>query len=377
MIEECRKNHIPVVFYSKEDPPNYDRFVGIAKHSDYVFTSCEEVIPKYVEDCGHERVFAMRFGINPIEHNPIGRKFGNGLSNVIFSGSWMMKYPERCKDLGVLFDGVAAAGRKLDIVARNYANRGNPAYSWPEKYLPMISPAMSHDVLQKIHRLYDWAININSVQDSRTMFANRVYELQACGNLLLSNYSLGVSKTFPGVFIVETQEDVIKALSLSANDIATRQADGVRRVMTGETCFDRIAFMLNKVGFSVEVPIRRVLVLSNDTNDVQGMFDAQTYPNKILRAIKEVSSEDFANSHIVAFFDKHEKYDQFYLEDMSNAFKYTNCDYVCKVTNGSGYGYVSRIESKWRAVFWRKSFEMEKLLNSDETFCCQKGFQIK
>ena len=377
MIDECRKRHIPVVFYSKEDPPNYDRFVGIAQHSDYVFTSCEEVIPKYVKDCGHERVYAMRFGINPVEHNPVGRNLGNGLPNVIFSGSWMMKYPDRCNDLCMLFDGISAAGKKLDIVARNYDNRGNPAYRWPDRYLSMISPAIPHDVLQKIHRLYDWAININSVQDSRTMFANRVYELQACGNLLLSNYSLGVSETFPGVFIAKTKEDVANALSLSKSEIARRQAAGIRRVMTGETCFDRIAFMLNKVGLPAEVTVRRILAVAHDIKGVQRIFDAQTYPNKILRSIKEVSFEDLAKSDIIAFFDKKEKYNQFYLEDMANAFKYTNCAYVCKANDSKGNHYVSRIESKWRTLFWRTDFDVRELLSKSDSFDFENGFQIQ
>ena len=46
------------------------------------------------------------------------------------------------------------------------------------------------------HRLFRWAINVNSVKYSETMFANRVYELQAMGNLLLTNYSMGVNNKF-------------------------------------------------------------------------------------------------------------------------------------------------------------------------------------
>ena len=243
--------------------------------------------------------------------------------------------------------------------------------------LPALSPAIPHDVLQKIHRLYDWAININSVQDSRTMFANRVYELQACGNLLLSNYSLGVSETFPGVFIAKTKEDVANALSLSKSEIARRQAAGIRRVMTGETCFDRIAFMLNKVGLPAEVTVRRILAVAHDIKGVQRIFDAQTYPNKILRSIKEVSFEDLAKSDIIAFFDKKEKYNQFYLEDMANAFKYTNCAYVCKANDSKGNHYVSRIESKWRTLFWRTDFDVRELLSKSDSFDFENGFQIQ
>ncbi|MFP3441921.1 hypothetical protein R0K18_29730, partial [Pantoea sp. SIMBA_133] len=58
------------------------------------------------------------------------------------------------------------------------------------------------------HRLFRWAINVNSVKYSETMFANRVYELQAMGNLLLTNYSVGVNNKFPHLFMVNLKEDV-------------------------------------------------------------------------------------------------------------------------------------------------------------------------
>ena len=45
------------------------------------------------------------------------------------------------------------------------------------------------------------------------MFANRIYELQAAGNLILSNESLGVREQFKEVQIVENKEDVIAALN--------------------------------------------------------------------------------------------------------------------------------------------------------------------
>ena len=48
-------------------------------------------------------------------------------------------------------------------------------------------PAIDYAELLRIHKLYDWAVNINTVKHSETMFAARVYELQAMGNLLISN----------------------------------------------------------------------------------------------------------------------------------------------------------------------------------------------
>lgn len=358
MIARCKKRGIPTVFYSKEDPPNYDRFVGIAQHCDHVFTSCEEVIPKYIKDCGHKRVYSMCFGINPVEHNPIGTQYREKERNVIFSGSWMMKYPHRCAALEKMFDGVLASGREINIVDRNYANRGNSAYAYPERFRRYQSPAIGHGALQKIHRLYDWAININSVQDSRTMFANRVYELQACGNLLISNESLGVKEKFPGVFIVNTLEEVKKLLTeMSPEEVCRRQLAGIRRVMTGETCFDRIAYMLTKIGIKTDVTVRKVLVVAPAiTPEIKLMFDRQTYAAKTLMAEKSVTEAIKSKFDILAYFDSKHNYDQFYLEDMINAFKYTNCDCVRRGDNRH-FDYADDVRNQAQTLLWINNHE--------------------
>lgn len=356
MIARCRKRGIPTVFYSKEDPPNYDRFIGIARHCDHVFTSCEEVIPRYVKDCGHKRVYPMCFGINPVEHNPIGTRFREKERNVIFSGSWMMKYPHRCEALAKMFDGVLASGRGINIVDRNYGNRGNSAYAYPERFRRFQSPAIGHENLQRIHRLYDWAININSVQDSRTMFANRVYELQACGNLLISNDSLGVREKFPGVFIVRTSDEVSKILSeMTPEEVRRRQLAGIRRVMTGETCFDRIAYMLTKVGIKTEVPVRKVLVVARELSQkVRETFDRQTYAAKTLMAEKDVTETFKSEYDMLAVFGPDQEYEPSYLEDLINAFKYTNCDYV-QLGDDCRFDYAVKSVAASRTVRWLKS----------------------
>ena len=39
----------PVIFYSKEDPPNFDYFFNLAGYADYIFTSAKECVEKYKE----------------------------------------------------------------------------------------------------------------------------------------------------------------------------------------------------------------------------------------------------------------------------------------------------------------------------------------
>ena len=268
IIEHCKQRNVPAIFYSKEDPPNYDAFLGLAKKCDFVFTSDDGCVPKYREDCGHDRVWPLHFCINPVYHNPVGLRHQPKEEGVLFAGSWMKKYPERCKDMERMFAGVLAAGRRLHIVDRCYHLRNDGRYRYPAKYLKFQSPAIDHDSLQKVHKLFNWCININTVKDSSTMFANRVYELQANGNLLISNYSRGVSNTFPNVFLIHDQKEVGRILDgFTAEEVYERQMAGVRRVMTGETCYDRVAEMLQVVGLATPPPVRKVLVVATTLNE--------------------------------------------------------------------------------------------------------------
>ena len=373
IIDECKAKGVPTVFYSKEDPPSYKEFLGIAKRCEYVFTSAEECVPDYRRDCGHDRVWPLCFCVNPEYHNPVGMRHVKKEDGVIFSGTWMTKFPERCRDLASLLDGVLAAGREMRIIDRCYHLRSDERYRYPDKYAKSLSPAIDHKMLQKVHKIYNWAININTVRDSRTMFANRVFELQASGNLLLSNYSVGVSNMFPVVFMPYDASEVRRILNgFSPEEIYERQTAGIRRVMSGETCYDRIAEMMSRIGLQYNVPRRKVLVVCDRITDrIREMFDLQTYSEKTLMTFSSVSDSQYNDCDFVAFFDECITYGAFYLEDMINAFKFTDSDYVSKVAyvegdkvvEGPEHEYICKIPEKGRTVFWRASFSWDELRN--------------
>ena len=371
-ISAAKRMGVRVVFYSKEDPPNYNWFVGIARMADTIFTAAAEMIPRYKADCGIEDVHSLKFCINPICHNPIGTRFAEKSKDVVFSGSWMARYPKRCEDLAAMFDGVLLSGRKLTIIDRNWGRRNDWRFAYPPEYQPYLKPTVDCEQLRKIHKLYDLALNINSVQGSATMFANRVYELLAAGNLLLSNYSLGVARDFPLVFLVTSRSQVRAILDdLSDEEIYERQMAGVRRVMTGETCYDRIAQLLNAIDIKVSPTVRNVLVVANKEDaKLAAQFSAQTYPSKRLVGAAAITEEDYQWADMVAFFDPSCDYGAFYLEDMANAFKYVDCNYITKaafveegtLNAGPEHTYVSRMADKCRTVFWRTAYGCEDLL---------------
>src|SRR5690625_7867205 len=72
MIEFFKKEGVKTVFYSKEDPTNYDYFIDIAQKCDYVFTTAVDMVEQYKKDCNHSNVYVLEFGVNRIYYNPFG-----------------------------------------------------------------------------------------------------------------------------------------------------------------------------------------------------------------------------------------------------------------------------------------------------------------
>lgn len=386
IINYTKSIRIPTIFYSIEDPPHYNDFLEIAKCCDYVFTTASEMIPRYQLDCGHNRVYLLMFGINPYYHNPVGSCSTEKLPGVIFSGAWYSTYSERCKDTCTIFNGVISSNRGLKVIDRHFELK-DPKHIFPDVYLPYISPAIPHELLQKVHKLYDWAINLNSVKDSETMFANRLYELEAAGNLILSNYSIGVNSHLPVVYTVQDSSEVSRILdTLSLLEIMERQAAGIRHAMTGNTCFDRYFELCNKIGIPVVSQQRNVAVVVKEiSKEIQNQFIHQSYPNKELITESELLQR-YSDFDMIAFFSDKMRYDTFYLEDMINGFKYTDSDYITKdsyyignnlLRKGRQHDFVDELQTKFCTVFWAKSFTAQTLLNiSDTALNLPNGYSI-
>lgn len=330
VIDGCRARGIPTVFYSKEDPPNYGVFLDFAKKCDVVFTSAEEMIPRYRVDCGHNRVYVLPFCVDPALQNPVGCRPFEQVRGVVFSGSWIIKYPFRCRDLGALLDGVRKSRRELVIVDRNSYRPGMASYRFPRRFRKYIRPCMPHDELQAFHKQYEWSINVNSVTTSETMFAGRCYELLACGCPVISNFSIGMLHRLPEVVIADSVAFVTKVVRESTSrQMQMRRAAGIRRVMTGETCYDRIAAILRAVGFDAEVQVRSVaVVVPKRALSLQAAFDAQTYANRHLYEESEFTPDVWSRHDYVIFWLADETYGPCHLQDLVDVFKYTDADYA-------------------------------------------------
>ncbi|MGE6630254.1 glycosyltransferase [Bacillus sp. NPDC077027] len=385
IIKLYKSKDIPILFYSKEDPVNYQQYIDLAKQADHIFTTCEEVVDDYKQDCPNAKTYnVLEFGVNPLYHNPIGTRI-NRRDDVLFAGSWYHKYPYRQEDTRELFEGVINAGKDLTIIDRNFKLKLTRHF-YPKEYVPYVVESTDHETLQKIHKLYDFTLNLNSVKYSKTMYANRVYELQATGTIVISNYSIGINSKFPNIFLANTKEELTTYLNtLSKEEIYRIQMEGVRTVLRSETAFDRIQQMIETIGIHQNSnQSRNVLVVADKLNDrVIEMFNKQSYPHKALISESEISEEIYAKYDIIACFNDQYKYGQYYLEDMINAFKYTDSDYITKdayerngeFTDGIEHNFVEKLEDRFRTVFWSESFKWEDILVSSNA-ALKNGYSV-
>ncbi len=361
MMKQVKAKGIPVVFQSTEDPSNFERFSDVAKEADYILTSDEAMIPEYRVLCGHDRIEATSFGVNPIIHNPVGATRSRK-KHVLFAGSWMAKYPERVKDTEMLFDGVLRSNHTLDIVDRNY-QLNLPDYHFPERYVSRVAPAIPYETLQQVSKCYDWVLNLNSIKYSKTMCARRVYESQALGNLILSNYSIAVNNDFPNIFTVHDQQEVQAILERTTQEEIDRlRAEGIRSVMSAHTVYDRIDQMTRLLNLQVK-PLKRSLlvVLRHATPELEQMLTRQSITAEYVCHEEELTATLYGEADLVTVLDGTESYGEYYLEDLVNGFKYSDVTITRKTRTDEVPFVIQEAEgSTANAMIWREAFPYEQ-----------------
>lgn len=347
IIQEFNQINVPTIFYSKEDPVNYTFFKSLALHCKYIFTSALEVVDQYKEYTGNDNVDVLQFGINPFIHNPVNsrseysEKFKD---EIIFAGSWLSKYPVRMNETKKLFDAIKRENAPFTIIDRNLRLE-DPRYQFPSEYIENLAPPMAHNKLMNLHKIIRWSINMNSVKYSQTMFANRVYELQAFGNILLSNYNTGINNLFPNVRITNTGEDFRVIYNTSETDIKELQAKGIRNVFKEHTTFHRINQIATTIGLPVQQEKNKILVVLESKNDENIMnFNRQIYKNKTAIYKNEMHKINLEDFDFITFFTKDYLYEEYYLEDMITAFKYADVDFVTKNNEIESHTFTTQLK---------------------------------
>ncbi|WHY91262.1 glycosyltransferase [Neobacillus cucumis] len=400
LIIWCTENNIPTVFWNKEDPVHYNHFIETAKLFDFVLTTDSNMVPVYKEACGHDRVDFLQFAAQPAIHNPI--TIGERENAVSFAGSYYAKHIERTEDMMEIFNATLSFG--LAIFDRNYEKVKQgllPNNRFPENVEPYVRGSLKYYEIDKAYKGFKAMININTVKNSPTMFARRVYEALACGTPIISNYSEGIEEMF-GDIVCNTAEgqEVKKHLQMLFEDETKyRQIvlEGIRRVYRDHTYAHRLEKIIDMLGLPFYRKETKVLVLgkANSLEELQRICEAflnQCIPNKELCLITndginidtmEVDDERIKIFSESAFFNMYQhifeygdfdylanlspsvKYDSNFLLDLNIASLYSPWEIIgFSKENGAVFGQVYSVDPD-KSIFKKELFG---LMSTNEIF---------
>ncbi|MDD0977168.1 methyltransferase domain-containing protein [Pseudomonas fontis] len=281
----CKQHQVPTVFWNKEDPVHFESFLNTAKQFDHVFTTDIDCIHRYKGALGHERVYLLPFACQPALHNPV--ELYQRKEAFCFAGAYYARYPERTQDLGN-FAAHLPTLHPLDIFDRNFGNN-DANYQFPPAYQPFIVGTLAFEQIDMAYKGYRYALNLNSIKQSQSMFARRVFELLGSNTLTVSNFSRGVRLLF-GELVLSTDnaEEVQRRLQRLADapqSIDKLRLAALRKVMLEHTYEQRLGYVLSKVHGKPAVqqlPEIAVLCAAVDRQQFEALLAhlaRQTHPN--------------------------------------------------------------------------------------------------
>jgi spore maturation protein CgeB len=275
LVAWCIERDIPTVFWNKEDPPNYERFIETAKLFDYVFTVDADRIPSYHGDLGHDRVALLPFGAQPRIHNPVRRGQGRAY-DVAFAGSYFAeKHEDRRAQMDYVLDPAREFG--LHIYSRFEAN--DERYRFPERYRSHIVGSLPYEQMLAAYTSYRLFLNVNSVVGSPTMCARRLFELSAAQTAVVSAPAASIPRFFgEHITVVEDAEQTTAELTvlLSHDEFRERRAlRAHRRVFDEHLYSHRVDTVLRTVGIptTTSAPTISVVVPTNRPRQLDNVFE--------------------------------------------------------------------------------------------------------
>ena len=372
LVNWCRSQNIPTVFWNKEDPPNFDRFIAAAELFAYIFTTDADCIPRYRARVKHDRVWALPFAAQPSIHNPINSK-RKRLGNLCFAGTYHReKYPQRQHDLELLLG--PAKTRGLTIFDRQHGYGQEQRYSFPPEYHEFVRGGLPYMEMVQAYKAYEAFLNINSVRESPTMFSRRVLELLACGTPVISTPAAGMERLLGSdvVAIVDSEEQAARWMDRLLRDAEFRDrmvVKGQRRIFLEHTYEHRLRTVIETLGLACPPPRRRVsvvtvtnrpgfldrvienyqrqayadkeliVVLNSDSFSVSeaeeklaAVPDARVYSRPEAQTLGQCLNFaiDQSQADYFAKFDDDDFYGEHYLTDQINAFLYSGTEIVGK-----------------------------------------------
>lgn len=284
IVEHFAARGIPTVFWNKEDPTHYRDFLPAARLFDHVFTTDADRIPDYCRDLGHDRVGLLPFAAQPRLHNPIRPATGWHERDIAFGGMYFSeKFEARRAQMDLLLGTASRLSNTmehgLEIFSRQLG--GAAKYQFPNNLAQHVVGSLTYPQMLTAYKAYKAMINVNTVTESSTMCARRVFEILASGTNVVSTPSKALSELFgPGeVHICATeQETVAVLLSLVSDPFAAERSLHLaqRRIWQQHTYRHRAETILSATAPQLMVGTRRPkvtgVVLVENERQVERIF---------------------------------------------------------------------------------------------------------
>ena len=177
-----------------------------------MFTSDSDRLPFYRNDLGHNNLGVLQFAAQPVLHNPVRPRRGWHERDIAFAGMYFAhKYPERREQLDTLLTAAQQAGEKMPLGLEIFSRHGekDPKYRFPNELSKFVKGSLSYPEMLSAYKAFRVFLNVNSVIDSPTMCARRIYEISAAGTSVVSTPSAAIAKTWESgeQFIVKSVEE--------------------------------------------------------------------------------------------------------------------------------------------------------------------------
>ncbi|WP_178945244.1 glycosyltransferase [Kocuria sp. TGY1127_2] len=256
LVAHCREVGVPSVFWNKEDPPHFEDFLDTARLFDVVLTSDSRLIPEYQRKLGHESVFPLSFAAQPAVHNPIRPQHGFHQRDVAFAGMYFShKFRERREQMQLLLNAaLAVSGRMkygLEIFSRFVGD--DERYQFPAPFSERVVGGLDYDRMLTAYKAFKVFLNVNSVTESPSMCARRLFEITASGTPVITTASEAIPRFFtpeqvPVVDSAQNAQHTIRALVRSP-ELNDRTAHlGQREIWRKHTYAHRMVQVLEAAG---------------------------------------------------------------------------------------------------------------------------------
>lgn len=187
LVRAYRRHGIPTVFWNKEDPMHFEKFLPIALECDVVLTTDSASVSAYTESGCRGVIDCMLFAAQPELHRPYLAK--DPSKKLFFAGTLRPHHEDRMNG----FEALIRPSLEFDLEI--FSRRG----AWPEDCQQHVVGSLPYLELLREYSKYSIGLNMSSIKGSDTMFPRRVVEMPMADIFVISDECQAIRQLFPEI----------------------------------------------------------------------------------------------------------------------------------------------------------------------------------